>query len=260
MNKVIDIIKNRTSLRKYADREISKEYKDLLFEMAMQAPTAGNQMLYSMIDITDGGIKKNLSISCDNQSFIADAPMVIVFVADQQKWFDYYDACGVREFCYKHKELVFEAPQESDLIIACEDAMCAAQNMVIAAESLGIGSCYIGDILENHEHICRLLDLPEWTFPISMLVLGYYPDDHKKVFRKRFDKQFVVFENQYHKMSEEELAVMFLDTQKKYNSKEQYGIDNFAIKFYARKTGAEFSKEMARSVRVALKKWDGRKL
>ena len=80
------------------------------------------------------------------------------------------------------------------------------------------------------------------------------------MFRKRFDKQFIVFENKYHRLSEQELSEMFSDIEKKRNSKNQYGIDNFAIKFYKRKTGAEFSKEMARSVRVALKKWDGRKL
>lgn len=261
MNRVIETINNRTSLRKFTNKSIEDDVKEVLFEAAMLAPTAGNQMLYSMIDVSDQKIKNELSIYCDNQSFIAKAPMVVVFVADQQRWFDYYCANSVKEFCDEWEELSFEAPQESDLLLACEDAMCAAQNMVIAAESLNIGSCYIGDILENYEEIKAMLNLPDWGFPISMLVLGYRNTEDKRVHRKRFDKKYIVFENVYKNLSEEELKEMFKDAQEKhFNPKNKYKGINYAQQFYARKTGASFSKEMARSVRVALKKWDGRKL
>ncbi|WFA09007.1 nitroreductase family protein [Tissierella sp. Yu-01] len=259
MNQVIDVINNRVSLRRYQDKEISKEHLEIILDSAIKAPTAGNQCLYSIIMIKDQKTKDVLSKSCDNQPFIAKAPLILIFAADQQKWFDYYKFKGVKEFS-ERENLSFEAPQESDLILACEDALIAAQNAVIAAESLGVGSCYIGDILENYEFHKELLNLDDWVFPVTMLCLGYYEEDAKRIHRKRFDKKFIVFEEKYRKLSDDELSEMFSENEKSFVENNKYNADNFAQAFYARKTGAEFSKEMARSVRVALKKWDGRKL
>ncbi len=260
MNETIKVIENRTSLRRFAKEEISPEDKEVLFHCAMRAPTAGNQMLYSMIDVTEQRKKEVLAVSCDNQPFIAKAPMVIIFLADHTRWFDFYQKNNVKAFCDRNEDFSFEAPQESDLLLAIEDAMVAAQNMVIAAESLNIGSCYIGDIVENYEDIKAEFELPDWAFPIGMLVLGYYPENHKKVIRSRFSKEHIVFENSYKQLSDDEIDTMFAEQCKKFQQNNKYNAENYAQQFYARKTGAAFSKEMARSVRVALKKWDGRKL
>lgn len=260
MNEVIKTLQDRTSLRVYTDQPISAEVKELLFDCAMKAPTAGNQLLYSMIDVTSQSLKDQLAEYCDHQPFIAKAPMVVIFVADHQKWFDYYQLNDVHGYCAAHPERQFEAPQESDLFLAIEDAMIAAQNMVIAAESLGIGSCYIGDIVEHHEAITELLNLSEWTFPISMLVLGYRDPSKERIHRQRFDKQFVVFNNQYQRLTPEVINTMFAEFDSHFNPHNQVGAQNMAQQFYNRKTGASFAKEMARSVRVALKKWSGRLL
>lgn len=150
MNQVLQTINDRVSLRIYDKRDIAKEDLDAILEAAMRAPTAGNQMLYSVLVIRDEEKKKILSQTCDHQAFIATAPVVLVFLADHQKWFDYFEQHGVGDYCDSH-DLQFEGPQESDLLLAIQDTMVAAQNAVIAAESLGIGSCYIGDIMENYE-------------------------------------------------------------------------------------------------------------
>lgn len=257
-NSVLDVLYQRTSLRVYSDQTITKEEEDAIIKSAMQAPTAGNQMLYSMIIIRDQKRKERLSELCDHQPFIAKAPLVIIFIADHHKWFDYFEKNGVKEFADEH-DLCFEMPQESDLILAIEDAMAAAQNSVIAAESMGIGSCYIGDIVENFEEVQRLLQLPDYTFPISMLCYGHYKQDHVKKFRTRFDRKFVVFEDTYQQLSDHDYAEMFHEQESIYRPENPYGAKNYAQQFYARKTGASFCKEMARSVRVALKGWDGRK-
>ena len=255
-NDVIKVIQNRVSLRNYAEKEISKEHLDLILDGAIAAPTAGNQMLYSIIVIKDEETKQKLSKTCDNQAFIAKAPVLLLFVADQRKWFEYYRQNGVVEFA-NEKGLLFEAPQESDFVLACEDTMAAAQNAVITAESLGIGSCYIGDILEHYEYHRDLFQLPDYVFPLALLCLGYYKEDYPRVHRKRFDKKFVVFEETYHCLTSQEYQEMFAEHEKTYSPQNPYGADNYAKMFYARKTGAAFSKEMARSVRVALKKWNG---
>lgn len=256
MNPVLETLYKRTSLRVYDPRDLSQEDLDAVIQGALRAPTAGNQMLYSIIVIRDPATKKILSETCDHQAFIAKAPVLLLFVADHQRWFDYYRQEGVGAFC-KEKGLLFEAPQESDLLLAIEDAMIAAQNAVIAAESLGIGSCYIGDIVENYERHRKLFDLPPWAFPIGLLCLGYYPPNSPRRVRERFERKYVVFEERYQRLSSEELSQMFASQEQQYSPKNPYGAKNYAQQFYARKTGAAFSKEMARSVRVAMKQWDG---
>lgn len=258
-NQTIEVMRNRVSLRSYEDRMIEDEHLDLILECAMKAPSAGKQQLYSIIVIKNQEIKDKLSKSCDDQPFIAKAPVLLLFVADQYKWFEYYKKRGVKEFS-EREGLKFEAPQESDFLLACEDTMIAAQNAVIAAESLGIGSCYIGDIMENYEYHRELFKLPDWTFPLSLLCLGYYKEGHKRNIRERFDKKYVVFDEEYRTLSREEYDDMYREEEKLYREDNPYHGDNWAQMFYARKTGAAFSKEMARSVRVALKSWDGKYL
>ena len=162
MNEIIESLYNRKSVRAYEKKAIPNEMKNVILEAAMQAPTAGCQQLYTILDITDQNLKEALAESCDHQPFIAKAPMVLVFCADCKKWYDAYLEAG----CKPRK------PDVGDLMLAVTDTAIAAQNAVVASESMGIGSCYIGDILENYEDNQKLLNLPKYVLPVSMLVLG----------------------------------------------------------------------------------------
>lgn len=259
MNNTINVINNRVSLRKYADKDITKEHLDTIINSAMRAPTAGNMMLYTILVIKDEEKKKRLSETCDNQPFIATAPVVLVFLADLQRWFDYYDYCEVKKYSEKHN-LVYSGPQESDLLLSTTDAIIAAQNAVIAAESLDIGSCYIGDIMENYEIHREMLNLPDWTFPVGMLCLGYYPEEIQRTPRPRFDRQYIVHNEEYKRLSDEDFENMFKDISKRISKDNKFQAQNLGQFMYARKTGSDFAKEMARSVKVALRNWDGRRL
>ena len=139
MNEIMESLYQRKSMRAYEDREIPEEMKNLILKAASQAPTAGCQQLYTILDITDQKLKEALSESCDHQPFIAKAPMVLVFCADCKKWYDTYLEAG----CTPRK------PGAGDLMLAVTDAAIAAQNAVVAAESFGIGSCYIGDTVKE---------------------------------------------------------------------------------------------------------------
>ena len=79
MNEIIQSLLDRKSVRAYTDQEISEENVQLILNAAMQAPTAGNQQLYTILRITDPKKKHRLSISCDNQPFIEQARLVLVF-------------------------------------------------------------------------------------------------------------------------------------------------------------------------------------
>lgn len=115
-------------------------------------------MLYSILQIDDPIKKIRLAETCGH-SFIADARLVFLFLADMQRWRDYYLAFDVPEYCQR-KGLSFREPDTGKLMMACCDALIAAQNTVIAAESLGIGSCYIGDIMGHSEEHRVLFELP----------------------------------------------------------------------------------------------------
>lgn len=262
MNQVITSLQNRCSLRRYKDMALSDEHKDVILKSMMRAPSAGNMMLYSAISIERQDTKDILSQTCDNQPFIAKAPWVLVFVADMQRWFDYYRLCDVPQYCAEHN-LTYHGPNLGDLFIAASDTLIAAQNAVIAAESLGIGSCYIGDIMENYEKHRELFGLPDYAFPLAMLCLGYYPDDQKlepQLPRPRFDQQYVVFNERYHQLGATELQSMFAEREKAVQPGNPYQAKNFGQMMYARKTGAPFFQEMHRSLQAAMQHWQGNKL
>lgn len=248
MNKVIETILERKSVRAYEDKPIPEELKELIFKSAMRAPTAGNMMLYSIIEVTDQAAKDTLAKTCDNQPFIAKAPLVLLFLADYQRWYDYYRVSGVPELC-KEKNEPMRKPEEGDLFLACCDALIAAHSAVIAAESLGLGSCYIGDIMENYEAHKELFDLPQYAFPIALLCFGY-PTQQQKEREKpdRFDKEYIIFENKYKRLGKEDFENMYS------RMAERMG-KNVGQVMYARKFNADFSKEMSRSVREILKNW-----
>ena len=82
MNEIISSLFERKSVRAFEDKEISPEQKRQILSAALQAPSAGNMTLYTVLDVTDQRLKDILSVTCDNQPFIAKAPLVLVFCAD----------------------------------------------------------------------------------------------------------------------------------------------------------------------------------
>ena len=150
MNETINTIMNRSSLRRFSKEEVSLENKELIIDSAMRAPTAGNLMLYSIIKVEDKDVLEKLSHTCDEQPFIKTASFALIFVVDYQKLYDYFEYSNFLSYCKEKKENPVY-PSLSDLLLGSQDAIAAAQNSVIAAESLGVGSCYIGDIIEGEE-------------------------------------------------------------------------------------------------------------
>lgn len=235
MNEMLSQLLQRKSVRAFTDREIAPEDKRAILEAAAAAPTAGNQQLYTILDITDEALKQRLAVTCDNQPFIAKAKLVLIFCADLQKWFDAFEGAG----CEPRK------PAVGDLLLAVSDANIAAQNAVTAAQSLGIGSCYIGDVMENCEIHRELLCLPDYVFPAAMLVFGY-PTEQQQTREKplRCPMDTIVHENGYHRLSGPELRRMLE------NKHPNVTYEEWAKRFCDRKYNSDFSREMSRSVGV----------
>jgi nitroreductase len=259
MNQVMEILLNRKSVRAYEDRPVPEEARAAILRAAMRAPTAGNMMLYSIIDVTDQSAKDTLARTCDHQPFIATAPLVLLFLADYQRWFDYFIVSGVEQMCEQTGEAL-RKPEEGDLLLACCDALIAAQTAVIAAESLGIGSCYIGDIMENCEAHRDLFALPEYAFPICLLCFGYPTTQQKqRPLTARFRSELIVFENRYRRLGAGELEEMHRPMHERMTAAgvNPEALPNVGQLMYSRKFAAGFMKELNRSVRAMLRAWTG---
>ncbi len=234
MNPVIESLYSRKSVRVYTGREIPEEDVQTILRAAAQAPIAGNQQLYTILRVTDPEKKRRLSESCDHQPFIEQAALVLVFCADCLRWYSAFRAAGCEP----------RLPDAGDLMLAVSDANIAAQNAVTAAWALGVGSCYIGDIMENIETQREILSLPRYVFPAAMVVFGY-PTEQQLAREKpaRFDQKYIVQENAYQPQDREAFEEMF---------RERAGgrpYQEWLRAFCGRKYNSAFSREMSRSVR-----------
>ena len=245
MNEIIQSLFKRKSVRVYEQRPVAPEEKNLILQAALQAPTGGNQNHYTILDITDPALKLKLSQYCDNQPFIAQAPLALVFLADCRRWYDSYIFAGMKP----------RPPEEGDLFLAVADAVIAAQNTVVAAESMGIGSCYIGDILEQEEKIREVLALDEYVFPAAFVVYGYPTQGQKdRVKPPRPPLSYIVLENQYRRLDEHEHKKLFLE---KGSIKGEEDFTQYIKAFCERKYMSGFAKEMSRSAKRYLEHFSG---
>lgn len=240
-NEILRALHARKSVRVFTDEPVTAEERAAILEAAFQAPTAGNQQLYTILDITDPAQKERLADLCDHQPFIAKSKLCLVFLADCRRWPRAYRAAGVA------------SPRKAgpgDLLLAVADACIAAQNAVTAAESLGIGSCYIGDVLENAEAMRETLALPPQVVPACMLVFGR-PTEQQKTRQKpvRFREEAVVCENTYRDRTEEELRE---DFNLQGAGVPEFQFDRYLQAFCKRKYDSDFSREMSRSAAVYL--------
>ncbi|HAM30428.1 MAG TPA: nitroreductase [Erysipelotrichaceae bacterium] len=231
MNKTIQQLYERKSTRAFLKEPIAQKEKEIIFEAAMQAPSAGNMSLYSIVEISDPVLKEKLAILCDDQPFIVQAPLVLVFLADYQKW----------HTLFASHDLPCAGFGEGDLFLAMADCLIAAQNTVVAAESLGIGSCYIGDIIEHYEEVKELLHLPKYALPAA-LARSKPP---------RFSIQDMVFTNSYPERSDKQIEEMFMRRQDLAKGE----LDSYVKRIHSFKYDTDFRQEMNRSVQVMIDSW-----
>ena len=153
----------------------------------------------------------------------------------------------------KDENLPTRTPEEGDLLLACCDALIAAQTAVIAAESLGIVSCYIGDIMENYEFHKELFNLPKYTFPITLLCFGYPKDKTlNKALTPRFAQKYIHFKNVYKSLNNIDFEEMYKTRELKHYIG---NATNFGQHMYSKKFVADFTVEMTRSIKKAIKEW-----
>lgn len=242
-NETIDLLMKRKSMRVYEEREVPAAVKRQILEASLRSATAGNMTLYTVIDVTEQSLKDTLAVTCDHQPFIAAAPLVFVYCADYRRW--------IRVFRQVEEEV--RHPSYGDFMLAASDALIAAQTAVTAADALGLGTCYIGDILENYEKHRELLGLPDYVVPVAMVV-GGYPTVQQRERRQtsRFPVEDIVHENRYD-LDKSDRMMGMLEEKGDWKEDLQGGLRAFCT----RKWNCAFSEEMSRSVKAMLDAWVG---
>ena len=163
---MIDTLLNHKTIRKYKSEDISdKDLEDIL-NAGIRASTTGNMQLYSIIVTRDNQMKEKLSPFHFNQPMVKQAPVVLTFCADFNrfnKWCEARDARpGYDNFL--------------SFYTASVDALLVAQNVVVAAEDKGLGICYLGTTNYMAQQIIDTLKLPKGVVPVTTITLGV-PDE-----------------------------------------------------------------------------------
>jgi FMN reductase (NADPH) len=180
-NETIETLMNRKSVRKYTDRKLSSDELETIIRAGQQAPFASQ--LYSVLFSTKGSIAFN-------------APIWFVICVDAYKL----------ERFMKLRGWKIVTNDLTLLLLGMQDAAYMAENMVIAAESLGIGSCFLGAVSSSASRMKTLskrFELPKRVFPIVELVMGYPDEDFPP--RPRYPLAFTLFENKYPELSDQDV-------------------------------------------------------
>ena len=253
-NPVLDCLMKRSSVRIFTEEPLSEEEENIILEAAMRAPTAAKLQLYSIIVVRDKETKAKLAETCNHQPWLAKTPFLLIFCADYQRVYDFYDGSGAREKAEK-LGIEYVRPGEQYLLLATVDASIAAENAVIAGESIGVGSCFVGHIMDYYEIHKEMFNLPDYVYPISILAMGHTGVKASKP-SPRCPREFIVHEEKYRRFSPEELdrCYSFFPEPPVPN---RFDAENRGqYHFLSRHSSSGCYQEGIRSVREALKNWD----
>lgn len=160
---MIDTVKERRTVRKYQQKDISSDLLNDLLETSFRASTLGGIQLYSVVVTRDTGMKEKLSPAHFNQSMVCQAPVVLTFCADFHRFSQW---CEQRQAVPGYRNLM-------SFLNATMDTLLVAQTFCTLAEEAGLGICYLGTTTYNPQMIIDTLNLPELVFPITTVTVGY---------------------------------------------------------------------------------------
>ncbi|WP_150466386.1 nitroreductase family protein [Francisella sp. SYW-9] len=190
---------NHRSIRQFKKDPVPEEILNRILESGIRTASSGNMQIISIIISKDTTIKNKLYEAQHKQNMVKQAPIVITVCVDlnrMRRWLN-----------------LENAPQNFDNFISfmngTVDACIAAQNMVIAAESEGLGTCYMGTTLWSAQKIIEILNLPKNVVPITSFTLGY-PDENPEK-RSRLPIKGVIHYDTYHDYTDDDIREIYYD-------------------------------------------------
>ena len=193
-NKTIELLHKRGSCRHFQDKKIPEETLDLILGAAVHAPSAGNLQAFSIIKVEEQDRKEKLMKLCGNQKFIAEAPLNLVICVDERR--------------NKRWAQLDHAPYTADysnfwFLMDYQLTGIIGQSICIATDSLGLGSCYVGNATAMAGPIAELLELPEGVFVGTLVSIGY-PLERPPTMKKHLPST-LVHDERYQDLPDDEL-------------------------------------------------------
>ena len=185
MNDVIKLLKSHRSIRKFSDRPIPRELLVELIQAGQGAATSSHVQAYTVIHVKNPANREQIAELAGGQSYIASCSDFLVFCADMKRPTEASERTGAN---------VIRGMTEQ-LLVATVDTALMAQNVATAAESEGLGICYIGGIRNNPQAISDLLKLPEQVYPVFGMCLGY--PEHEPEVKPRLPIEAILKEDYY---------------------------------------------------------------
>lgn len=244
---VIDAIHRHTSIRQYQDKPVSDELLEEILQAGIRASSSGNMQAYSIIVTRSPELREKLYQPHMEQSMVRDAPVLLTFCADfnrMRRWLE-----------------LSEAPDNFDnqmsFMIAAIDACLVSQTVALAAESRGLGLCYMGSTLANADQVGELLELPEHVVPVVGYSLGW-PDEAPAP-RDRLPLSGLVHQETYQDYSDAQIQDIYAEREQKGWERymampelkkmvEEAGVENLAQLYtqvkYSKASHQEFSRKL----------------
>lgn len=193
---MIDTLLNHKTIRKYTSQAINSTLLNQILEAGTRASTTGNMQVYSVVVTQAQEMKEKLAPCHFNQPMIKQAPVVLTFCADYNRF---------NKWC---KLSSAEPGYDNFMSFVCGaiDAVLVAQNVCIAAETKGLGICYLGTVLYNADKIIDVLKLPKGVVPVATVTLGYPDENPEQTDRLPLDA--VVHYETYHDYTDEDIKNM----------------------------------------------------
>lgn len=192
MHSVIDLLKSHRSIRKFTDQAIAPELLEELFLAGQGAATSSFLQGATIIRVTNKEARKEIATLAGNQAYVETAAEFMIFCADLKR---------AGNYCAAYNK-PFEGDYTEHFIIATVDVALMAQSLVAAAESVGLGICYIGGIRNNPREVSSLLQLPRGVYPVFGLCLGY-PDQNPEI-KPRLPLSVIVKQDVYSESGDKE--------------------------------------------------------
>jgi FMN reductase (NADPH) len=196
-NPVLQLMADHGSVRKYRPDPVPPETISAIVYAAQRASTSSNLQMWTVVAVTDAARRAEMAELCGNQAHIAQAPVFLAWCADLARL---NRVCELRGY-----QQVTEYVE--NFLVAAVDTAIAAQNGALAAESMGLGICYIGAIRNRPLDVVEMLGLPPLTFPVAGMTVGWPAVEPPK--RPRLDTAAVLHWDHYDTAREDELLAAY---------------------------------------------------
>lgn len=226
---VVESLLRHRSVRAYLPGPLDPGTLEMLVAAAQSAPTSSNLQTWSVVAVEDAGRRDRLSRLAANQAFIRQAPLFLVWVADLSR----LDRLGALQ-----QQRLDGLGYLESFMVALIDAALAAQNLVVAAESLGLGTVYVGALRNHPEAVAAEVGLPANAFPAFGLAVGWPDPNVATAIKPRLPQSVVLHRERYRAEGEDAEVARYDDVLARFSEANGMGRTGWIGRVLTRVAGA----------------------